>query len=67
MMRGIRPRTKARMDWHGALLGRCSLIWVLSSTTRTASLTRRSRRVSNWAVRQDERRGISVRRLHMSQ
>jgi len=65
--RGMRPRTKARMDWHGAWLGRCSLTWVFISTTRTASLTRRRRRVSNWAVRQDERRGISVRRLHKSQ
>jgi len=55
------------MDWHGARLGRCSLIWVLSSTTRTASLIMRSRSVSNWAVRQDERRGMSVRRLHISQ
>ena len=67
MMRGMRPRTKARMDWHGAWLGRCSLTWVFISTTRTASLTKRSRKVSNWAVRQDERRGISVRRLHISQ
>ena len=24
MMRGMRPRTKARTDWHGAWLGRCS-------------------------------------------
>ncbi len=55
------------MDWQGALLGRCSLTWVLSSTTRTASLIRRSRSVSNYAVRQNERRGMSVRRLHISQ
>ncbi len=24
------------MDWHDALLGRCSLTWVFISTTRTA-------------------------------
>jgi len=34
------------MDWQDALLGRCSLIWVFSSTTRTASLTRR--RLEAW-------------------
>ena len=58
-------RYVAEDEGQDELLGRCSLTWVFISTTRTASLIRRRRSVSNWAVRQDERRGMSVRRLHI--
>jgi hypothetical protein len=50
-------------DPSGVLVGRCSLICRFRSTTRTASLTNRRRRVSNCMTRNDERRGISA--FHM--
>ncbi len=40
---------------------------LLNSTTGAASLRRRGRRVSNWAVRQEERLGITRRSHHSSQ
>ena len=49
---------------------RCFLpihVCVLISTTRAVILSRRSRKVSNWAMRQAERFGMAVRSPHMSQ
>ena len=45
------------MALSGQALGRCSMTRVFSATTRAASFTRRSRRVSNCATRQVERFG----------
>src|SRR4051812_45103290 len=39
----------------------------LGLVSPAASLIRRRRSVSNWATRHSERRGMAVRRLHMSQ
>ncbi len=47
--------------------GRCRRRQRFRTATRAASLSRRSLSVSNWATRQDERRGSSARRLHISQ
>jgi predicted MarR family transcription regulator len=44
-----------------------TVIRVFISTTRAAILTRRRRRVSNWARRQGERFGRAARRVHISQ
>src|SRR6266498_2455625 len=65
--RGRRPRAKCQTARSGVLVGRWTLILVFISTMRAAMLIRRSLRVSNWATRQDECLGISVRRLHSSQ
>ena len=40
---------------------------VFSATTRVASLTRRRRKVSNWATRQVDRLGMRLRSAHSSQ
>src|SRR6266511_537085 len=59
--RGRRPRAKCQTARSGVLVGRWTLILVFISTMRAAILIRRSLRVSNWATRQDECLGISVR------
>jgi hypothetical protein len=51
----------------GALDGRWILSWVFSSTTRAASLTKRSRKVSNCMTHQAERLGMTRRIDHKSQ
>ena len=58
----------ARGQYMGASSLQFSIGRFLAPLTGGASARRRRRRgVSNWATRQSERRGMSVRRLHMSQ
>src|SRR5436305_12522119 len=65
--RGRRARSMAKIAWSGALDGRWILSWVFSSTTRAASLIRRSRKVSNCMTRHTECLGMTRRIDHKSQ
>jgi len=65
--RGTRARAKRKTSCPRHEVGRCTRIIFFISTTRAAILTKRSRRVPNWAMRHIDRFGIEARRPHISQ
>ena len=65
--RGMRSKAKRSISCAGDDEGKWTRIIVCISTTRAAILTRRRRKVSNWATRHIERFGAETRRPHINQ
>jgi len=62
-----RPARLENPRWYAKPVGSETLILVTSSVTRTATLIRPRRSVSNWASRQKEGLGAKPRRPCISQ